>query len=110
MAVLGLSCAVAPAGIEVTSASTHFDIPVMIAVAFACLPIFFTGSRISRWEGALLLGYYAAYTLYLVLAAAHHDALTAFGAVMSYFVIPLTALTLTVIVVREIRRTGGMPR
>ena len=43
--------------------------PVMIAVAVACLPVFFTGIRISRWEGALFLFYYAAYVLYLILAA-----------------------------------------
>ncbi len=43
----------------------RFDIPVMIAVA--CLPVFFTGHVIARWEGVLFLGYYVAYTLYLIL-------------------------------------------
>jgi Ca2+/Na+ antiporter len=45
-----------------------FDLPVMTAVAVACLPVFFTGG-VARWEGAVFLAYYAAYTVYLVLAA-----------------------------------------
>jgi hypothetical protein len=57
---------------EVSTAVIGFDLPVMIAVAVVCLPIFFTGGVISRSESALLLGYYIAYTLYLVLASSHH--------------------------------------
>ena len=103
MGVLGFASIFAPAGVEVLPAAARFDIPVMIAVAFACLPIFFTGGVISRREGALLLGYYAAYTLYLLLAASQHDALPGFSAVMLYFVIPLTAVTLIVVTLRELR-------
>lgn len=104
MAVLGASSIVAPRGIEVSSAVLRFDLPVMIVVAFGCLPIFFTGGRISRWEGALLLGYYAAYTLYLILAASNHDALPAYNNVMLYFAIPLTLVTLFVIAALEMRK------
>jgi cation:H+ antiporter len=74
----------------------------MIAVALACLPIFFTGGVISRQEGALLLGYYMAYTLYLILAASHHDSLPRFSAVMLYFVIPLTVVTIIIVALQEI--------
>lgn len=73
------------------------------AVAFACLPIFFTGGKISRGEGIVLFVYYIAYTLYLVLATTHHDALAGFSTMMLYYVIPLTVLTLGIIAVREIR-------
>lgn len=103
MGVLGVASIVAPSGIEVSSAVSRFDIPVMIVVAFACLPIFFTGGVISRKEGALLLGYYVVYTLYLVLATAHHDALPRFSAVMLYFAIPLTLITITIVAVQEFR-------
>lgn len=103
MGVLGIASIVAPTGIEVSTAVIGFDLPVMIAVALACLPIFFTGGIISRQEGALLLGYYVAYTLYLVLAASHHDALPEFSAVMLYFVIPLTLVTVFIVTLREIR-------
>lgn len=103
MGVLGLASLVAPSGIEISTAVIGFDIPVMIAVALACLPVFFTGGIISRREGVLLLGYYVAYTLYLILAASHHDALPKFSAVMLYFVIPLTAATMIIIAMRELR-------
>lgn len=103
MGVLGLSSIVAPSGIEVSTALVGFDIPVMIVVALACLPIFFTGGVISRKEGLLFLGYYLAYTLYLVLTASQHDALPMFSSVMLYFVIPLTVITVFIIALREIR-------
>jgi len=102
MGVLGLASIVAPTGIGVSTAIIGFDLPVMIAVALACLPIFFTGGVISRQEGALLLGYYVAYTLYLILAASHHDALAEFSAVMLYFVIPITFVTVFIVTLREI--------
>lgn len=105
LAVLGLTAAVAPAGVAVSQAALRFDIPFMIAVAIACLPIFFTGYRIARWEGALFLAYYIAYTLYLVLDATGHDALPAYSAVMIGFVVPLTAITLVVLAVRARRET-----
>jgi cation:H+ antiporter len=88
---------------------TAFDIPVAIAVAFACLPIFFTGHLIARWEGALFLALYVMYTLYLVLNVTEHDALPAFSGVMLAFVLPLIALTIAVLVAREIRdRRSGL--
>jgi cation:H+ antiporter len=104
MGVLGITSLVAPAGIPVSSAVIGFDLPVMIAVAVACLPIFFTGGAISRTEGALLMAYYLAYTLYLILAAAEHDALPRFSAVMLYFTLPITAATLVLVAVCEAQR------
>jgi cation:H+ antiporter len=104
LAVLGIASLAAPEGIEVSTAVIGFDLPVMIAVALACFPIFFTGGFISRWEGGFLLAYYATYTLYLVLAATAHDALPAFSLVMLYFVVPLTVVTMAVVLVQELRR------
>lgn len=109
MGVLGLASIIAPMGIGVSPAVIAFDIPVMIAVALACLPIFFTGGVISRQEGALLLGYYVAYTLYLILATSRHDALAGFSAVMLYVVIPLTLVTLVIMALREMRRRRAAP-
>jgi cation:H+ antiporter len=103
LAIVGLSSVVAADGIRVAPAALRFDIPVMIAVSAACLPIFFTGYRIARWEGALFLAYYAGYTFYLILDAAEHDALPAFSAMMGLFVIPLTVVTLAVLTVRALK-------
>jgi len=97
LAVLGVASLLAPSGIEVSPAALNFDIPVMIAVAIACLPIFFSGNVISRWEGWLFLAYYAAYTTYLILDATNHDALPIFSRMLGGFVIPLTVITLATI-------------
>ena len=103
MGVLGCSSIVAPTGIDVSSTVIIFDIPVMIAVALACLPIFFTGGLISRQEGTLFLGYYLAYTLYIVLSASAHHGLPNFSFVMLYIVVPITVISLIILAIREIR-------
>jgi cation:H+ antiporter len=104
LGVLGLSAVAAPDGLLVSPAARHFDLPIMLVAAFACLPIFFTGYRIARWEGALFLGYYAAYTVYLLLAATQHDALGPFSQAMLFFALPLTAITLALLAGRALRR------
>jgi cation:H+ antiporter len=107
MSVLGVTGLVAPHGISVPAAALQFDIPVMIAVAVACLPVFFTGHLIARWEGALFVGYYLAYVLYLVLAATGNVGLPLFAAAMRWFVIPLTLLTLVVVTLRALHRNSA---
>ncbi len=103
--VLGATAAIAPkGGIEVAPAIIAFDLPVMVAVAVACLPIFARGHLIARWEGALFLFYFAAYFIYLTLASQRHDALPRFSGAMLSFVIPLTVATFAVIVIRGVRR------
>ncbi len=103
LVVLGLSSVIAPDGISVSAMLLNFDMPVMITVAVACLPIFFTGHLIARWEGIFFLGYYAAYTLYLILNATQPAALPLFNSVMFAFVVPLTVLTLGVSILRSLR-------
>ncbi len=92
--VLGFTSLIAPGGLAVPHAAIVFDMPVMIAAAVACFPIFFTDYLIERWEGALFLTYYAIYATYLFLNATQHSMLGAFSTVMLWFVIPLTVVTL----------------
>ena len=99
---LGLSALVSgDMGLPIAPSLLAFDMWVMLAVALACLPIFLTGREIARWEGGVVLGYYVAYAAYLILAAQQHDALQAFSGVMMGFVVPLTVVTLVVVVVRR---------
>lgn len=100
LGVLGLSALVAPRGVDVPAEALQFDIPVMIAVAVACLPIFFTGNLIDRWEGGLFFAYYLAYMVYLILSETQSQITRTFVVIMAGFVIPLTALTLLIGVVR----------
>ncbi|MDH5265616.1 MAG: calcium/sodium antiporter [Betaproteobacteria bacterium] len=107
LGVLGLSGLVAPQALAVAPSLVTFDLPVMMAVALACLPVFFTGNTIARWEGFVFLAYYAAYAAFLVLAAREHDALPAFSGTMMLFVLPITALTLAILAWRA--RFGAAP-
>ncbi|EAQ80452.1 hypothetical protein DSM3645_11422 [Blastopirellula marina DSM 3645] len=101
--VLGLSALVPPSGIPVSDEALRFDIPVMIAVAVACLPIFFTGYSIARWEGLLFVFYYCAYTGYLILDAVKSPLVYPYGVMMLGFVVPLTVITLLVTTYRALR-------
>jgi len=105
LGVLGVASVVAPQGVSVSDAAMRLDIPVMIAVAVACLPIFLTGHRISRWEGGLFFFYYLAYTLYMVLEATDSEFARTVSGVLLLFVIPLTVVTLSVSVLRNFRRS-----
>ena len=105
---LGISGMLSTSGLVVAESVIHFDAWVMLAVALACLPIFITGREIARWEGVVFLLYYAAYTAYLILASQAHDALQQFSAVMLYFVVPLTVITMAVSLFKH-RRAGRTP-
>jgi len=110
--VLGLMALIAPSGVPVPVAARNFDMPVMLVTAVACLPIFINGHTIYRWEGGLFLGYYASYTCYLLLASSQHALLAPFSLIMLYFVIPLTAVTLAIVLFRSLsaqRRVISQP-
>jgi len=103
LCVLGLTALVSPNAVPVASNALVFDFPVMIAVAFACLPIFFNGYRISRWEGALFVSYYMLYTLYLIMSQTGMSGVDLLRDAMIWFALPLTTVTLLVISVRSWR-------
>lgn len=111
LCVLGGTAVIARGGVEVPPSAMHFDIPVMVAVSVACLPMLVTGFVVSRREGSLLVAFYIAYTAYLALDASGHDALGPYSTIMAAFVLPLAALGLTGSVVRWLRRgrpTAGL--
>jgi cation:H+ antiporter len=66
MCVLGFTGLLAPAGIPVGTEAIQQDLPVMVLVAVACLPVFLIGHTIERWEGLVLLAFYGLYTSALV--------------------------------------------
>lgn len=69
LCVLGLAGLADPGGVPVDPRALSLDLPVMIGAALVCLPLFLSGSRVSRLEGLLLLLAYAGYTAVLVLEA-----------------------------------------
>jgi cation:H+ antiporter len=106
LGVLGISSLFASTGLPVSEAAIGLEIPFLIAVSVACLPTFFTGGTINRWEGCLFLGYYIAYTAYLILNATQHELLSAFNTVMFYFVVPITVVTIAVVFFQEVRNSS----
>jgi len=66
LGVLGFTALVAPSPLSVSPNALDFDLPVMLGVAVLCLPLFYTGYRITRAEGLLCLGLYLAYGLHVV--------------------------------------------
>jgi len=100
--VIGSGAVLLPYGLAVPAASLSFDLVVMIAITAACLPIFFAGYNINRWEGLLFLTYYGAYVLYLFLFSTQHDLLPAFSTLMLWYIIPATGLLLVFVMVRAI--------
>jgi cation:H+ antiporter len=105
LAVLGLT-AIITGDIPVAPGALTFDLPVMVAVAIACLPVFFTGHLIARWEGALFLAYGAGYTAYLLATAIEHPTLPSLGEAIAAVVLPLTALTLLIFAARQWQERG----
>ncbi len=94
-------------GLVVSENALRFDIPVMIAAAIGCLPIFLTGRTIHRWEGAILLGYQVIYTAWLLFAAYGHPGLATLKYAVIVFIIPMTLILLLVDLTRHLR--GGLP-
>jgi len=65
--ILGVTAIVEPQ--RISTQTLLLDLPVMIAVSIACLPIMLSQHRISRLEGFLLVGSYGLYLTLLLTAA-----------------------------------------
>jgi len=104
LAVLGLTATISPHPLPVAPSAVQVDIPVMILVAVACLPIFANGHVLERWEGIVFLAYYIAYVGWLVLDAGDQGARDSYGAVIAFFAVPLTTITMVVLGVRAHRQ------
>ncbi|MBC3365246.1 calcium/sodium antiporter [Pseudomonas sp. SWRI154] len=66
LGVLGVTALAAPSPLSVSPNALDFDLPVMLGVAVLCLPVFYSGYRVTRAEGLLFLGLYLAYGLHVV--------------------------------------------
>lgn len=108
LAVLGMGGIVAPHGIAVDANMAAFAIPVMVAVCFSCLPIFFAGQAIRRWEGILFLAYFALYLAYLIMEEIHDARIMTLQHAVLWFIAPLTVLTLTVSAWRELKKRKAL--
>jgi len=101
LGVLGVSAIFSPDGINILSSTLNTDFLVMIATAVACLPVFFTGHLIARWEGILFFGYYVLYLVYLFMGVQHIDKLQNINLLILVFVIPIMVITFIIFTIRS---------
>lgn len=109
LAVLGVTAAISPNSLEVPDGALTLDLPVMIAVAIACLPMFANGYALLRWEGVLFLVFYAAYLGWLILDSADHAIKNEYAVGVVGFMVPLSVITLVVIGLRGRREPISLP-
>lgn len=113
MAILGLSAIMAPTGIHVNNAALVFDLPIMVTVAVACLPIFYTKNEISKWEGALFVLYYIIYMIFLISTAKSAEVNPLLKIFVLYLLIPFTCIIFLISIVRSLKfseqQIAGIP-
>jgi cation:H+ antiporter len=66
--VLGLTVVVAPGGVPIPDEVLAADLVLLVVVAVAAVPVFVSGARINRVEGALFVATYLGYLAWLLLA------------------------------------------
>jgi cation:H+ antiporter len=94
LGIIGLTGITAGEPVRISSSLVNFDIPVMIAVAIATLPLLAGDHRVPRFVGFAFLAYYAGYVTYLILAVKQHAALVQMSAIAIEFVAPLTVVAI----------------
>ncbi len=90
---MGSGAPLASVGLPVAQSLLQFDLWVMLAATVMCVPLFVTGREISRSEGALLLGAFVLYILYLVLEALAAPGLPAPLTLLWSVVLPVVAVS-----------------
>jgi cation:H+ antiporter len=94
LCVLGLTGIVSPSPIPVADSSLQVDFPVMLAATVVLVPIIWKGFVIQRWEGLVLMAFYALYVTFLVLDAGDSEAVDVVGP-LALVVTPLVVLGFT---------------
>lgn len=64
--ILGVPVLVSNGSGPIDAHLLRVDLPIMVAVSLLCVPLFLTGKKLSRWEGALLVVGYVVYLTYLL--------------------------------------------
>lgn len=66
LVILGITCVVAPNGVDVSRDVLWLDLPLGAAVAIACYPVFRSDKMVSRVEGSIFVGLYVVYMMTLI--------------------------------------------
>ncbi|WP_339427158.1 MULTISPECIES: calcium/sodium antiporter [unclassified Pseudomonas] len=104
LGVLGLTAVLAPSPLSVSPNALNFDLPVMLAVVVLCLPMFYTGYRLTRAEGLVLLGLYLAYGLHVMAFTTGMPLANKLEHLMVFYVLPVLVAFLLFSTLRAWRR------
>ncbi|MBC3410426.1 calcium/sodium antiporter [Pseudomonas sp. SWRI107] len=104
LAVLGLTAVVAPEPLSISPNALAFDLPVMLGVAALCLPVFYSGYRITRAEGVVFLCLYLAYGLHVVTFTTGLPLAGRLERLMLFYVLPVLGFALLYTTLRAWRR------
>jgi cation:H+ antiporter len=104
LGVLGITALIAPMPLSVSPNALDFDLPVMLGVAALCLPLFYSGYRITRIEGLMLLALYLAYGLHIVSFTTGMPLADKLERLMVQFVLPVFAVMIAFSTIRAWRR------
>ncbi|MFJ3450836.1 calcium/sodium antiporter [Pseudomonas sichuanensis] len=104
LAVLGLTAVVAPEPLSISPNALDFDLPVMLGVAALCLPVFYSGFRVTRAEGLVFLCLYLAYGLHVVTFTTGLPLAGRLENLMLFYVLPALGVVLLYTTVRAWRR------
>lgn len=108
LAVLGLSGLLSPVPLLASEQLAQIDVPVMLAVAVLCLPLFFLGSTLNRFEGFLFLVIYIGYVWFTVAMALSLDYLPQLQVVLLYGLAPLVGIyVLLCLITEQIRQRSA---
>ncbi|MFZ5722133.1 MAG: calcium/sodium antiporter [Pseudomonadota bacterium] len=105
--VLGFSGLVAGGTLTVAPTMLTVDIPLMIAVALFCLPLFRTGYILTRANGAVFMATYVVYVLFLVWKEQQSPALADLNTVVFSVLLPAVIVGTVVVQVLGMRREQG---
>ncbi|MBN2978003.1 calcium/sodium antiporter [Pseudomonas lactucae] len=104
LGVLGLTALLAPSPLSVSPNALDFDLPVMLGVVVLCLPVFYTGYRVTRAEGLVLLGLYLAYGLHVMSFTTGMPLANKLEQLMLHYVLPALVVFLVFTSLRAWRR------
>ncbi len=106
MCVAGITGLAVPGGIPVSDMAIARDLPVMVMVAVACLPLFLVGHGVERWEGMILIAFYALYACFLVAMAQGNDAMFQTLTIVGWILAPLAVVAYVTRIAVTFRRRG----
>lgn len=104
LGVLGATALISPEPLSISPNALVFDLPVMVAAAALTLPLFYSGYRVTRIEGLLLLALYVVYGLHIVSFTTGMPLADRLENLMIHYVLPVLAIGVAYSTFRAWRR------